>query len=74
MVSWLCSSSASRRGTLPGMSESAPTPIEPPPLSPEELAEIRALHERIPQGDHSGTVTWEEVAAELGLPSAAHRR
>jgi hypothetical protein len=55
------------------MSEPAPTPIELPPKSAEELAEIRALHERIRQGDFTGTVEWEEVAAELGLPSAAHR-
>ena len=53
------------------MSEAAPTPIELPPKSPERLAEIRALHERIRQGDESGTVAWEEVAAELGLPSSS---
>jgi hypothetical protein len=55
------------------MSEPTPAPIELPPKSPEELAEIRARHERIRHGDFSGTVEWEEVAAELGLPSAARR-
>jgi hypothetical protein len=55
------------------MTEPVPAPIELPAKSPEELAEIRALHERIRQGDFTGTVEWEEVAAELGLPSAAHR-
>ena len=55
------------------MSEPSPTPIELPEMSPERLAEIRALNERIRQGDFSGTVPWEEVAAELGLPSAARR-
>jgi hypothetical protein len=55
------------------MTEPAPTPIELPPKSPDELAEIRALHERIRRGDFSGTIEWEEVAAELGLPSAPNR-
>jgi hypothetical protein len=52
------------------MSESAPTPIKLPEKTPERLAEIRVLHERIRQGDESGTVSWEEVAEELGLPSS----
>jgi hypothetical protein len=55
------------------VSERAPTPIQLPPKSAEELAEIHALHERIRKGDFSGTVEWEQVAAELGLPIAAHR-
>ena len=55
------------------MTESAPTPIELPSKSPEELAEIHARHERIRQRDLSGLVNWEEVADVLGLPSAAHR-
>jgi hypothetical protein len=53
------------------MSEPASAPIELPPKSPERQAEIRALHERIRQGDESDTVPWEEVAAELGLPGSA---
>jgi hypothetical protein len=51
------------------MSDPASAPIEPPPKSPEREAEIRALLERVERGDESGTVSWEEVAAELGLPS-----
>jgi hypothetical protein len=53
------------------MTEPTPDPIKPAPKPPERLAEIRALHERIRQGDESGTLPWEEVAAELGLPSSA---
>jgi hypothetical protein len=53
------------------MTEPVPNPIEPPPKSAERLAEIRALHERIRQGDESGTVSWEEIAEELGLPSSS---
>jgi hypothetical protein len=49
------------------MSESAPTPSEPPVPSAEQLAEWRALVERIRQGDRSEVVAWDEVAAELGL-------
>jgi hypothetical protein len=49
------------------MSESAPTPSEPPTPSAEQLAEWRALVERIRQGDRSEVVAWDEVAAELGL-------
>jgi hypothetical protein len=52
------------------MTEPASTPIQLPPKSAERLAEIRALHERIRRGDESGTVSWEEVAAELDLPSS----
>ena len=53
------------------MSEPTSTPVEPPPKSPERLAEIRSLHDRVRQGDESGTVAWEEVAAELELPGSA---
>ena len=52
------------------MTEFAPNPeIQVPPKTPEREAEIRELLERIACGDESGTVSWEEVAAELGLPS-----
>jgi hypothetical protein len=44
--------------TPQAMTEPAPTPIELPPKYPERLAEIRALHERIRQGQESGTVAW----------------
>jgi hypothetical protein len=50
------------------MSESATSPASPPPKSPEREAEIRELLAQIAQGDLSGTLPWEEVAAELGLP------
>jgi hypothetical protein len=50
------------------MTESAPTPpIEVPPLPPEELAEIREVIDQVKKGDYSQTITWEEIAAELGL-------
>jgi hypothetical protein len=54
-----------------GHDRARPTPVELPPKSPERLAEIRAPHERIGQGHESGTVAWEEVAEELGLPSSS---
>jgi|GEM_PF-1843095 hypothetical protein len=55
---------------LPGMSEPAVNPIEPPPLTPEELAEIRAVIEQVRRGDYSGTIPWEEIAKEFDLPSS----
>jgi hypothetical protein len=39
----------------------------PPPPTPEELAEWRALIERFEDGDESDLVPWEEIAAELNL-------
>jgi hypothetical protein len=55
---------------LPGMSEPAVNPTEPPPLTPEELAEIRTVLEQVGRGDYSGTIPWEEIAKEFDLPSA----
>jgi hypothetical protein len=52
------------------MSEPAVNPIEPPPLTPEELAEIRTVLEQVGRGDYSGTIPWEEIAKEFDLPSA----
>jgi hypothetical protein len=52
------------------MSEPAMNPIEPPPKTAEELAEIRAVLEQVRRGDYSGTIPWEEIAKEFGLPSA----
>jgi hypothetical protein len=49
------------------MTEPAPSPIEPPAPSAEQLEEWRALVERVRQGDRSEVVPWDEVAAELGL-------
>jgi hypothetical protein len=37
--------------------------IEPPTPSAEQLAEWRALVERVRQGDRSQVVAWDEVAA-----------
>jgi hypothetical protein len=55
---------------LPGVSEPAQNPVEPPPLTPEELAEIRAVLEQVRRGDYSGTIPWEEIAKEFDLPSS----
>jgi hypothetical protein len=55
---------------LPGVSEPAQKPIEPPPLTPEELAEIRAVLDQVRRGDYSGTIPWEEIAKEFDLPSS----
>ena len=38
-------------------------PAEPPPPSAQQLAQWRALIERIRQGDRSQVVAWDEVAA-----------
>jgi hypothetical protein len=43
-------------------------PIEPPTPSAEQLAEGRALVERIRQGDHAEVVAWDEVAAAGTAP------
>jgi hypothetical protein len=37
--------------------------VEPPPPSPEQLADWQGLVERIRQGDRSEVVAWDEVAA-----------
>ena len=50
--------------------EPAANPVDPPPLSPEELAEIRAVVEQVGRGDYSGTIPWEEIANEFDLPSS----
>ena len=55
---------------LPDMSEPAVNPIEPPPLTPEELEEIRTLLDQVRRGDFSGTSPWEEIAKEFDLPSS----
>jgi len=50
------------------MTESAPTPdIEVPQLPPERLAEVREAIDRVRRGDYSQTITWDEIADELGL-------
>ena len=52
------------------MSQPAATPFEPPPKTPEELAEIRAVIEQVRRGDHSDTIPWEEIAKDFDLPSS----
>jgi hypothetical protein len=45
--------------------------IEPPTPSAEQLAQWRALIERIRQGDRSEVLAWDEVAA--GRPAATYQ-
>jgi hypothetical protein len=45
------------------MSEATPPPIEPSTPSADQLAQWRALVDRIGQGDRSQVVAWDEVAA-----------
>jgi hypothetical protein len=45
------------------MSEATPRPIEPSTPSTEQLAQWRALVDRIRQGDRSEVVAWDKVAA-----------
>jgi hypothetical protein len=52
------------------MSEPAVHPIEPPPKTPQALAEIRAVIEQVGRGDYSGAIPWEEIAKEFDLPSS----
>jgi hypothetical protein len=53
------------------MSESTPMPIEPPTPPADQLAQWRALIERIRQGDRSEVLAWDEVAA--GRPAATYQ-
>jgi hypothetical protein len=66
------------------MSQATPMPAEPPTPSAQQLAQWRALVERIRQGDRSQVVAWDETsAADTGatyqvlvshrVPSAASR-
>jgi hypothetical protein len=45
------------------MSEAMTMSVEPPPPSPEQLADWQGLVERIRQGDRSQVVAWDEDAA-----------
>jgi hypothetical protein len=56
------------KGRLSAMS-SQPNPdsVEVPPVSPEERAEWDAVKARVAEGDESGLVAWDDLAAELGL-------
>jgi hypothetical protein len=58
---------SSPNGYAAAMSEAAPLPVEPPEPTPEQLAEWRALVERVRDGDRSEVVSWDQAAAELGL-------
>ena len=49
------------------MSEAMTMSVEPPPPSPEQLADWQGLVERIRQGDRSEVVAWDEVAAARSL-------
>jgi hypothetical protein len=53
------------------MSEATPMSIEPPTPSAEQLAQWRALIERIRQGDRSEVLAWDEVAA--ARPAATYQ-
>jgi hypothetical protein len=53
------------------MSEATPRSIEPPTPPAEQLAQWRALIERIRQGDRSEVLAWDEVAA--GRPAATYQ-
>jgi hypothetical protein len=57
-----------KQGGYAARMSDAASPISPPPKPPEREAEIRQLLAQVAQGDLSGTIPWEEVAAELGLP------
>jgi hypothetical protein len=48
-------------------SQPSPEPVELPEIPPEERAELEALKQRILAGDRSGTIPWDDLAAELGL-------
>jgi hypothetical protein len=45
------------------MSEAMTMSVEPPPPSPEQLADWQGFVERIRQGDRFEVVAWDEVAA-----------
>jgi hypothetical protein len=53
------------------MIEATPVAIEPPTPSAEQLAEWQALMERLRQGDRSGVLAWDEVAA--ARPTVAYQ-
>jgi hypothetical protein len=53
------------------MIEATPVAIEPPTPSAEQLAEWQALMERLRQGDRSGVLAWDKVAA--ARPTVAYQ-
>jgi hypothetical protein len=48
-------------------SQPQPDSIKVPPVSPDERAEWEAMKARVEDGDESGLVAWDDLAAELGL-------
>ena len=44
-----------------------PDPIEVPTVSPDERDEWEAMKARVADGDESGLIPWDDLAAELGL-------
>jgi hypothetical protein len=46
--------------------QSTAGPIELQEIPSEQRAELEALRRRILAGDRSDTVSWDELAAELG--------
>jgi hypothetical protein len=52
----------------PSMSPKDADQVEWPTPTPEQLALERALLARLESGDRSGTVDWDDLAGELGLP------
>jgi hypothetical protein len=42
-------------------------PVPVPPVSQEERAQWDALKARVTDGDESGLIPWDDLAAELGL-------
>jgi hypothetical protein len=58
---------SSPNGYAAAISEVAPIPVEPPEPTPEQLAELRALVERVRDGDRSEIIPRDQAAAELGL-------
>jgi hypothetical protein len=48
-------------------SEPNPDSIEVPPVSADEWAEWETMKARVADGDESGLIPWDDLAAELGL-------
>jgi hypothetical protein len=48
-------------------SQPNPDSIEIPPVSPDERADWEAMKARMADGDESGLVLWDDLAAELDL-------
>jgi hypothetical protein len=56
------------RHTIAGMAPDDGNQIDWPQPTPEQLDRERALLARLADGDRSGTVDWDDLADELGLP------